>query len=359
MPAKVPEQVRLRQIQSICGMTFVRWGSATYINNRTKAVMRCNACGTEWSAECSNLMAGKGCPRCAGNYRYTESERESQLNSLGACQFVKWHDGKYANKDSKADMRCTVCSFEWSASVNSLVNRNSACPRCAGNNRTSYGDMSAKINKIDGICFIEYASWYSGVKSRVRVRCARDGHEWETAIELLLRGAGCPKCAGNNRYNETQRISQINSIVGVNFVRWETFYKNKNSRATFSCDYGHEWVATINNVVNHGRKCRSCAQRGFDQTKVAKLYALVSACGSYIKIGISNNHARRIRALVSATPFDFNVAELITLPGMIARQLEVKFHRDFESAGFRGFDGATEWLKFDPNILFRLRSLGA
>ena len=99
MPARIPESECIEKINSGNCMEFVEWESG-YKNNRSKALIRClvDGCNCKWVATPFNLIHTKsGCPKCAGNYRYTEQERIDQINNIKNISFVRW-DGFYKTK---------------------------------------------------------------------------------------------------------------------------------------------------------------------------------------------------------------------------------------------------------------------
>ena len=77
-----------------------------------------------------------------------------------------------------------------------------------------------------------------------------------------------------------------------------------------------------------------------------------------MKIGISNNPKRRHKQLEKRTPFKFNIVEQLEGDGTKIAELEKYFHNKYESAGFKSFDGATEWLVCTPELIEELRGLG-
>jgi hypothetical protein len=113
-----------------------------------------------------------------------------------------------------------------------------------------------------------------------------------------------------------------------------------------------EFVSGVDRFIGQSCRCPGCAAGGFDQTSEGYLYALRSDCGAYLKVGISNYPNDRIPFLSRRTPFAFvKQSEIKFDIGLHARNLERDTHKAFESAGLRGFDGATEWLKYDPDII--------
>lgn len=110
---------------------FVRWAVNGEFGSLKKCVVRCSVDRFEWSSSASHLVnGGKGCQQCAGNRRWTAEDRIEQINKLEGIEFVSWID-EYKNAFSKANVRCSVDNYVWSARVGNLVNHGNGCPRCA------------------------------------------------------------------------------------------------------------------------------------------------------------------------------------------------------------------------------------
>lgn len=210
----------------------------------------------------------------------------------------------------------------------------------------------------------EFVRWVvafeCGSHKKCVVRCKVDNFVWSATVNDLVNGGyGCSQCAGNRRWAAEERIQQINKIENIKFVSWADGYKGANSKANVRCEVdGFEWSTTVRSLVNIGAGCPSCAKSGYDQSKLGHIYALRSECGMYVKVGISNKPSQRHRQLELATPFKFNLIEQISGDGLKISELEKHFHNKYESAGFTGFDGATEWLICTPELLEELRKLG-
>lgn len=285
---KIPAHVREQQINTLPNITFVRW-EGEYTGAFSKAVCRCDVDGFEWSARvCDLLNGGRGCPQCAGKRRWTADERIGQINTLSNITFIRW-EGEYRDNRSKAVCRCDVDDYEWSASVDKLLNG----------------------------------------------------------------GSGCPQCAGQRRWTAGERIEQINKLAGIRFVRWDGEYRNHKSKAVCRCTVaGHEWPTSVDKLLNGGHGCPACAGYGYKTDKPGTLYALRSECGTMVKIGISNDYERRHTTLKRKTPFEWSCIELLHGDGAMIAALEKALHGLTEPAVFKEpFDGYTEWRKWDHRIL--------
>ena len=285
---KIPAHIREQQINDLPNITFVRW-DGEYRNCNSKAVCRCDVDGFEWSVAVTHLVHRDrtGCPKCGGTSPVSASERIEQIDNLPNITFVKWC-GEYRNKKSKAVCRCDIDGFEWSVSVDDLINR----------------------------------------------------------------GRGCPQCVGLRRWTASERVDQIDALPNINFVRWDGRFQGSRSKAVCRCDIdGFEWSVTVGSLLSLGTGCPNCAVSGYNPSKPGTLYALRSECGTMVKIGISNDHHRRHRELVARTPFAFNCVELCHGDGAMVATLEKVLHGLMEPVVFdTPFDGSTEWRKWDARL---------
>lgn len=293
--------------------------------------------------------------------KLSAEEWKRRINEAGSGQyeFVRWSvDGEFGSA-SKCVVRCINDCFEWTARSASLVDSGRGCPKCAGNRRFASEERINQINSLDNIEFVYWLNEYKNQKSKAVVRCVLDGFEWSASADNLVNNIrGCPQCAGQRRWTAEERIGQINALNNIEFVSWSDVYKGKVSKANVICKVdGFEWNAAVNDLVNGGYGCPKCAKYGYDKSKTGHLYALRSECGMYLKVGISNKPSRRHTELARATPFTFNLVEQFSGDGVKIAELEKHFHNKYESAGFVGFDGCTEWLICSDDLLSELRRI--
>lgn len=210
-----------------------------------------------------------------------------------------------------------------------------------------------QINALPNITFVRWDGEYEGVRSNVVCRCAIHNYEWVGNVSNLVnRGSGCPQCSNKRRWTADERIEQINALPNITFVRWINGYTNARSMVRCRCAIDDcEWSVRIDDVVNGGKGCPQCADKGYSPSKLGTLYALRSECGTVVKIGISNDYQRRHRELVKATPFDWLCTEMLHGDGAMIESLEKAFHGMTEQVQFaEPFDGHTEWRKWDPRL---------
>ena len=63
--------------------------------------------------------------------------------------------------------------------------------------KLSHEEFKNRMNLISPT--IEILGQYVNAKTKIKCRCLLDGYEWYATPDNLLRGCGCPKCAGKVR----------------------------------------------------------------------------------------------------------------------------------------------------------------
>ena len=114
------------------------YSESVYVNNVTKVLIKCNACGTKfWQKPNGHLSAGRGCPNCA---RELTKKNLVPNPSMGKDEFVRkamlvhGEDYDYANVDyidnsTKVCIICKKCGREFWQTPNSHLN-GSGCSFC-------------------------------------------------------------------------------------------------------------------------------------------------------------------------------------------------------------------------------------
>lgn len=98
-----------------------------YVNASTKILARCRVCGHEWKANPSTLLAGNGCPACAGTRKKTHGEFVEELKKISPDISVL---GSYKNNRTKLLVKCKRCGHTWKQTPHNLIDGRSRCPKC-------------------------------------------------------------------------------------------------------------------------------------------------------------------------------------------------------------------------------------
>lgn len=200
--------------------------------------------------------------------------------------------------------------------------------------------------------FVGWVGKFKGNRTPVKMNCELHGN-WEMYLPDLFRNVRCAACKNVRNLTESEVLERIDSVCRnkpFKFVRWEKGYSNTKSRAVFKCAEHGEWVTQYVSVTASNSGCPVCSKNGFDVSKRAILYCFGATDKSAMKVGITNNLRRRIVELKRTTPFDFELITTLENEGHTILALERVFHSHFESLNTKGFNGCTEWLKWNPKI---------
>jgi hypothetical protein len=104
---------------------------------------------------------------------------------------------------------------------------------------------------------IELLSPYVNARTKVSCRCRTCGTTWEATPNHLLRGSGCPACAGTERTDATSFAHRVVAMSPT--VELLEPYANARTRVSCRCTVcGHEWRPYPKSLLQ-GHACPACA----------------------------------------------------------------------------------------------------
>lgn len=306
--------------------------------------------------------------------KLTEEQALTRLASRleGSClKFIRFKDGRYVSAKGRLDIECLKHGF-FDISYDKLI-AGTGCRKCAAfklseSKKTPLDKIEQELTDAccrQGLIFKGFENnSFSSVDGRAKVECPQHGVFFRRIADLKSRSYKCPICSAEdmrlkNRMSEADvraRWRESCGSKGLVFLGFDGVYSSADAtKALISCSHHGIWAAGYSSFVLADTGCPSCNRQGFKALDIAYLYALSS--GDAIKIGVTNNPRVRLSRLKTQTPFPFELVELVKFnTGVNAMTAEKYFHDKYTPAGFRGFDGATEWLKFDARILEEMRA---
>lgn len=92
-------------------------------------------CSGEFEATAGDLARGHLTCRCSKSFRWTQSQREYQINKIILSEGLNYDFlgfvGEYENTRTEINLRCREHSRVFTPTVNSFVNRGNRCPSCS------------------------------------------------------------------------------------------------------------------------------------------------------------------------------------------------------------------------------------
>ena len=108
-----------------------------YVNRTTKLEVKCRTCGNRWYARPSDLLRGRGCPKC-GRKKVESARRKSNEDFVQQLASVNQNIvalDQYSYAREKIRFRCLACGNIWTATPDNVL-RGRGCPSCARTRRS-------------------------------------------------------------------------------------------------------------------------------------------------------------------------------------------------------------------------------
>ena len=217
-----------------------------YVNSQTKALFKCDK-GHSWKAVPNSVMAGKGCPECAGNAPLTKEIINERISDRGITLI-----GEYSGAHVNTDFQCQEGHI-WSARPGNIL-QGKNCPHCDGQFPLSKEIVNERVADRGIVMLGEYVS----TQTAAQFKC-KEGHIWETLPNSVLSGTSCPFCAGNLPL--TKEI--VNERIAHRGIVLLDEYTNNTTKCRFQCSEGHIWETAPANVLS-GRGCHICSDHTSD-----------------------------------------------------------------------------------------------
>lgn len=301
----------------------------------------------------------------------SRGKREDQINDLLSdtnYNFVSWTDG-FKNNKSRITLNCPSHG-EWSTGFTNVM-KGTRCAKCSVESRTLKQFeiiQYVKLNAPKRVTFSRFVNEYRNNLDKLILNCSLHGEYTVSVLHMMNSGCWCKKC-GRNRVTTAKRsdtnvvVNKLLSLSNFDGYKFKGFVNNRvncKSKVVMKCPEHGNWTPSIDDFINAGSRCPGCAKHGYDGNSKGYLYALRSTCGNHVKVGVTNNITKRLKELKWCTPFGFEHIELLSFEkGNYAMLIEKAFHDNFESSNMKGFNGATEWLKWSRNITVWFRVLNS
>ena len=165
-----------------------------YIGYDSKTTWECNTCGNQWLATPNNIISkNSGCPVCS-NVQKGKSKSIGQLYRVNSLLDTKQIMllSPYTRIVDNHEVCCYVCKYEWNTPLNTILNNDSGCPRCAG--LTKQTNEIVDLRLVNDNRNVYRIGNYINASTKISWRCEHN-HKWEATPDSVLNlKSGCPIC---------------------------------------------------------------------------------------------------------------------------------------------------------------------
>lgn len=203
-----------------------------YYRNTDSIECECIVCGYgkkgEWVTTGQSLLAGSGCPCCAGNLLKGSEQFVKEVQAINPNIKVI---GKYINLKSPIQCCSRKCGHEWMDQPRNLL-RGLDCPICNLGRSVNHEQFLERIKMYRPD--IEVLGIYKNSKEPIACKCKVCGygtnHEWMPVPTSLYSKSKCPYCGVKQRWETRKNKYGQKTIRNTN--TGEIFYSMESAAAS-------------------------------------------------------------------------------------------------------------------------------
>jgi len=106
---------------------------------------------------------------------------------------------------------------------------------------------------------------YNNCKTKLHLRCNKDGYEWTPIYSNFMINSGCQKCNGNSKITQQEAEEKVLSrCKEMNYTLVEPFIYIGNVQTEFylKCDKDdHIWKSTYHSFITQKTGCKKCSKK--------------------------------------------------------------------------------------------------
>lgn len=247
-------RLKLEDIHDLASKMGGKCLSTEYVNNKTPILWQCNKNHPPWKSTVHSVKGqGTWCPICTRERIgfSIEDAKNLAIEKGGRCLSTE-----YINVNNPLIWQCSLLHEPWIATLNSIKNNGTWCPKCAIIKRSHSIEFAREIaHSKGGICLSES---YQNSKIPLIWQCRYNHPTWLARFDDILNGHWCPKCG----YQSYALSIDIANEVAINKGGrcLSTEYVGSMEPLLWQCDKLHTWYSSLNNVKNHNSWCPKCRQ---------------------------------------------------------------------------------------------------
>lgn len=161
----------------------------------------------------------------------------------------------YINNNEPIYWLCLICSYEWVAIPDNILNKGRGCPKCSGKIKLTNEDVDTRLIGRN----IKRLDDYTGSLHPMNWCCMKCDYEWVTTPNSIFNNrSGCPNCYGNVKLDD-EKVDL--KLIGRNIKRVGN-HINTHTPTSWQClKCNHEWMTSSDNILNAETGCPKCADR--------------------------------------------------------------------------------------------------
>ena len=230
--------------------------------------IKCKICQYQWFPTINAFISDKShCSSCATKIwtlnNFLKKAREIHEDIYDYSQITEQH---VKSCDSRVPIKCKICQYQWSPTINIHINGKNNCPNCSKRVPWTLTQFLKRAQEIHGDKY-DYSQvtedHIRGNESHVPVKCKSCQHQWFPRIHGHISSeSGCPHCA-RIYWDLTRFLTSAREIHGDKYDYSQVtndHVKKANSRIPVKCKTcGTTWTPNIHSHITDKHGCFHCA----------------------------------------------------------------------------------------------------
>lgn len=234
---------------------------SSYTKSKEKVEFRHKACGSVFKMQPSNFLFGQRCKECsnkeaAKKQRHTTAKFVNDVFELVRDEYKVL--GKYVNNHTDILIKHNVCNYEYLVRPSNFKS-GKRCPKCQKRLRRTPQVYREDIDALYGDEYIVLGDFRNN-RTVVRTRHSKCGYEWDAIPSNMLRGSGCPQCAGILLKTREEFVKEVSDLVGNEYSVIGEYVNSKTKILMKHNECGSEFMAYPNKFVGSEQiRCYECS----------------------------------------------------------------------------------------------------
>lgn len=296
------------------------YSEVNYVNSKTKIKILCKLHGCFEQLPSEHLY-GKGCYSCSGKKRKTTEQFIKEAKEIHG-DLYDYSKVVYSGQKVTVKIICKTHDEFEQKPFDHLQGKGCQC--CGKDKSSNSRVMSSeeyfkRILEKYGDTYDYSLMDYKGFNEPITIICKEHGAFSKTA-KVFLRTSACPVC-GLNSLKESKRlttesfITRCNSIYGKSLDFTNTKYTSFDGLVEYVCPVHGLRTAKAYALLHDKSGCTACTEYGgYSKDKIGYLYInyiVTKDNNDFIKLGITNNYAGRMRTFLSKN--NANIIDCVNL----------------------------------------------
>ena len=285
----------------------------------------------EQEAYAKDLMKGHRCLLCSRENKHDRGSKTDVHLRIEQVVGTKYNLSEMYNIHNMNQPFYVYCPEHgrFVTTLHSLLT-NRGCPKCNGGAKLGQNEFILMLPKSITDKYDLSRVQYTGMRQDVEVVCPIHGSFMKRA-ELLAKGQGCQKCAGNAELSQSEFKRRAELIWGTTLDLTGAVYINSKIPVMVRCaEHNFRFRQTPAEIMLGNYGCPTCRR---DPSRKARLY-IIKCTGNgetFYKVGVTQQSMKQ-RFSGELMPYDYEILFLYDATSQLAYEYESDFKlaiRDF------------------------------